>query len=288
MINNIIYALLLVRINAELRIYITDTPIQRIGGRIYKKELLTDKFSSPKELAYDSSSRNLFFMYMDDMLQNSGRAYVNVVTKYARKISGIEKNKATAVDSDSGDVYFGTEDGLYKYDPLANEAISIGLLYNMNIMKLVIRNNEMYLLDGNNHMIYKVFDGLTTAVTVGDMKTVMDFDVDFKRNIHFVTMCGLYCAVKGHEIVKNKHLPLVYNFIIDQERTLGLTDDGLYEIFCGNGTASKVAELDFVPRSIIFGDYGDIFYSTDDNIFRLRPINVRVYEIQLKRNVVRT
>lgn len=282
MMNIITYALLLISVKAELRIYITDTPIQRIGGRIYKKELLTDKFSSPKELSYDSSSRNLFFMYMDDLLQNSGRAYVNVVTKQARKIEGIERNKATAVDTESGDVYFGSEDGLYKYDPLNNRAVNAGLLYNMNIMKLVLKNNGMYLLDGNNHMIYKVYNELTTAVTVGDMKTVIDFDVDNERNIHFVTMCGLFCAVNGQEIVKNQNLSLVYNFVMDEERSFGLTDDGLYEIHCRNGTANKVAELDFMPRSIIFGDYGDIFYSSDDSIYRLRPISYRVYKIHRK------
>lgn len=269
-------------VNAEIRIYLTDTPIQRIGGRIYKKELLTDKFSSPKELAYDSSSRNLFFMYMDDELQNSGRGYINVVTKQSGKIRGIEKNKATAVDQESGDVYFGSEDGLYKYDALNKEAANIGL-YNMNIMKLVVKNNEMYLLDGNDHMIYKVFNEGSTAVKIGSVKTVMEFDVDYDRNVHFVTMCGLFCAVKGQEVVKNTDLSVVYNFIIDQGKTFGLNDEGLHEIDCRNGTARKVAELDFLPRSIIFGDYGDIFYSVDDSIYRLRPIqSYQVYKIHRK------
>lgn len=269
-------------VNAEIRIYLTDTPIQRIGGRIYKKELLTDKFSSPKELAYDSSSRNLFFMYMDDELQNSGRGYINVVTKQSGKIRGIEKNKATAVDQESGDVYFGSEDGLYKYDALNKEAANIGL-YNMNIMKLVVKNNEMYLLDGNDHMIYKVFNEGSTAVKIGSVKTVMEFDVDYDRNVHFVTMCGLFCAVKGQEVVKNTDLSVVYNFIVDQGKTFGLNDEGLHEIDCRNGTARKVAELDFLPRSIIFGDYGDIFYSVDDSIYRLRPIqSYQVYKIHRK------
>lgn len=274
--------LLLISVKAEIRIYLTDTPIQRIGGRIYKKELLTDKFSSPKELAYDSSSRNLFFMYMDDELQNSGRGYINVVTKQSGKIRGIEKNKATAVDQESGDVYFGSEDGLYKYDALNKEAANIGL-YNMNIMKLVVKNNEMYLLDGNDHMIYKVFNEGSTAVKIGSVKTVMEFDVDYDRNVHFVTMCGLFCAVKGQEVVKNTDLSVVYNFIIDQGKTFGLNDEGLHEIDCRNGTARKVAELDFLPRSIIFGDYGDIFYSVDDSIYRLRPIqSYQVYKIHRK------
>lgn len=274
--------LLLISVKAEIRIYLTDTPIQRIGGRIYKKELLTDKFSSPKELAYDSSSRNLFFMYMDDELQNSGRGYINVVTKQSGKIRGIEKNKATAVDQESGDVYFGSEDGLYKYDALNKEAENIGL-YNMNIMKLVVKNNEMYLLDGNDHMIYKVFNEGSTAVKIGSVKTVMEFDVDYDRNVHFVTMCGLFCAVKGQEVVKNTDLSVVYNFIIDQGKTFGLNDEGLHEIDCRNGTARKVAELDFLPRSIIFGDYGDIFYSVDDSIYRLRPIqSYQVYKIHRK------
>ncbi|XP_028161262.1 uncharacterized protein LOC114353440 [Ostrinia furnacalis] len=273
---------LLISVKAELRIYISDSPIQRIGARIYKKELLTDKYSSPKELAYDSSSRNLFFMYMDDVIQDSGRAYVNVVTKQTGKIKGITKNKATAVDLDSGDVYFGSEDGLYKYDAINKEANSIGL-YNLNIMKLVVKNNEMYLLDGNDHMIYKVFNQGTTAVKIGGVTTVMEFDVDYQRNVHFVTMCGLFCAVKGQEVVKNTVLSLVYNFIIDEGKTFGLNDEGLHEINCVNGTARKVAELDFVPRSIVFGDYGDIFYAVDDSIYRLRPVHsYQVYKLHRK------
>lgn len=259
-------------VNAKISIYVTDTPIQRIGTRLYKQELLTNEFKDVKELAYDSATRNLYFMYMDDAIQNSGRAFINVITKRAMKINGIRNNKATAVDTDTGEVYFGSDDGLYKYEPIANEAINVGL-YNMNIFKLVIRNNEMYLIDANNHMIYKIFDQGLKAVRVGDMKTVIEFNVDFKRNIHFVTMCGVFCAVDGVEVVKNRDLSVVYQFISDEDKTFGVTEDGLYEIDCRNGTANQVAYLDFLPRSIIFGDYGDIFYAIDNNIYRLKPIN---------------
>lgn len=167
----------ILNINGRVTIYLTDMPIEKIGSRLYKRELLTDQFQSPKELTYDSSSRNLFFMYMDDVIQNSGRAYINVVTKRAMKIDGIERNKAVAVDPDTSDIYFGSDDGLYKYDPVANKAHNIGL-YNVNIMKIVVRNNEIYVLDANNHGIYKVFNAGKTTVRVGDMKTVMEFDVD--------------------------------------------------------------------------------------------------------------
>ncbi|XP_047513514.1 ommochrome-binding protein-like [Pieris napi] len=269
---------------AKLRVYLTDSPIQKIGGRLYKEELLTNRFKDPKELAYDSSTRNLYFMYMDDELQNSGRAYINIITKNANKIKGISRNKATAVDSDTGDVYFGSDNGLYKYDPVTNIASDIGL-YNMNIFKIVIRNNEMFIIDANNHMIYKIYDLGLRGVKVGHMKTVMDFDVDYKRNIHFVTMCGVFCAINGGEVVKNTDLNVVYHFLSDEEKTFGVTDDGLYEIDCWNGTANKVATLQFYPRSIIFGDYGDIFYSVDDNIYRLRPINsYLVYNVKKNKN----
>ncbi|XP_072933698.1 ommochrome-binding protein-like [Epargyreus clarus] len=266
---------------AKMNVYVTDdSPIERIGNRLYKKELLTDEFADPKELAYDSASRNLYFMYMDDDIQNSGRAFINVVTKNAVKIKGIERNKATAVDSETGDVYFGSDDGLYKYNALDNIAVNIGL-YNVNIYKLVIRNNEIYVIDANNHMIYKINDMLK-AVKVGDMKTVMEFDVDNQKNLHFVTMCGVFCYT-GDDIVKNTDLKVVYHFIIDGDKVLGVTDDGMYEIDCANGTASNIAKLDFFPRSIIFGDYGDIFYSIDNYIYRLRPINsYLVYNIYMK------
>lgn len=271
-------------VEANMRVYLTDSPIQKIGGRLYKEELLTNRFKDPKELAYDSSTRNLFFMYMDDVLQNSGRAYINVITKETNKVNGVSRNKATAVDPDTGDVYFGSENGLYRYDPILNEASNIGL-YNMNIFKIVIRNNEMFIIDANNHMIYKIYDLGSRAVKVGHMKTVMDFDVDYKKNIHFVTMCGVFCAINGVEVVKNKDLSVVYHFLSDEEKTFGVSDDGLYEIDCRNGTAKRVATLHFYPRSIIFGDYGDIFYSIEDNIYRLRPINsYLVYNIRRKTN----
>ncbi|XP_050680728.1 ommochrome-binding protein-like [Leptidea sinapis] len=269
-------------VDAKFRIFLTESPIQKIGGRLYKQELLTSNFKDPKELAYDSSTRNLYFMYMDDSIQNSGRAFINVVTKDAKTISGIQRNKATAVDAENGDVYFGSDNGLYKYDPVSNEAINVGL-YNMNIFKIVIRNNEMYIIDANNHMIYKIFNLGTQAVRVGDMKTVMEFDVDFNKNIHFVTMCGVFCAISGGEVIKNKDLSVVYHFISDELKTFGVSDDGLYEIDCINGTAKKVAKLFFFPKSIIFGDYGDIFYSVEDNIYRLKPINTyHVYNIKRK------
>ncbi|KAG6458981.1 hypothetical protein O3G_MSEX011145 [Manduca sexta] len=267
-----ILLLFLIAVEAKLRIYLTDTPLQRIGARIYKKKLLTDQFKSPKELTYDSSSRNLFFMYMDDVIQNSGRAVINVITKQAKKIHGIEKNKAIAVDPDTSDVYFGSEDGLYKYDPVTNEARNIGL-YNVNIMKLVVRNNEMFLLDANNHMLYKVFNEGKTAVKLINMKTVMEFEIDDNRDVHFVTMCGVYCAINGHEIVKNTDLSVVYNFIVSDGRTYGVTEDGIYALDCANGTARMVADLDFIPRSMTFGDYGDIYYSEDDFIYKLSPIS---------------
>ncbi|XP_046974467.1 uncharacterized protein LOC124540794 [Vanessa cardui] len=275
----ILISVITVCVNAKINIYVTDTPIKRIGTRLYKQELLTNQFKDVKELAYDSASRNLYFMFMDDSIQNSGRAFINIITKKAVKINGIEKNKATAVDPDTGEVYFGSDDGLYKYDPIAEEAVNIGL-YNMNIFKIVIRNNEMYLIDANNHMIYKIFDQGLKAVLVGNMKTVIEFDVDYKKNIHFVTMCGVFCAVDGVEVVKNKDLNVVYHFISDEYKTFGVTEGGLYEIDCRNGTAKHVAFLDFFPRSIIFGDYGDIFYSVDDNIYRLKPINsYTIYKI---------
>lgn len=267
----IIICACVLEINGKVRIFVTDTPIQRIGPRMYKKILLTDKFQSPKELTYDSSSRNLFFMYMDDELQNSGRAVINTVTKDARKIKGIARNKAIAVDAETSDVYFGSDDGLYKYDPLNNEANNIGL-YNMNIMKLVVRNNDMYLLDANNHMIYKVFNEGRTAVKAGNLHTVMQFEVDNVRNVHVVTMCGVYCAFRGHEIVKNTDLKVVFHFIVDGPDTFGIAEDGIFHLNCENGTARKLADLDFYPNSIIFGDYGDIFYSIDDSIYKLSPI----------------
>lgn len=272
-------------VGSEAQIIITDSPLERIGSRLYKKELLTSDFKDPKELAYDSSSRNLFFMYMDDEIQNSGRAFVNTITKQSKKIKGIEKNKATVVDSDTSDVYFGTENGLYKYDPLENIAVNIGL-YNVNIMKLVIRNNEMYLLDANNHMIYKVLNKGTSTVKVGNMKTVMEFEVDNARNIHYVAMCGVFCMDrKDYGIVKNKDLTDVYHFIVDGNRTLGVTEDGIYEINCNNGTARKQADLVFIPRSIIFGDYGDVYYSISNSIFKLKPISsFIIYNVRRKKN----
>ncbi|XP_073965785.1 uncharacterized protein [Choristoneura fumiferana] len=264
--------LCLVCIEAKLTIFVSDDPVQQIGSRFYKKILLTNKYQDPKELSYDSASRNLFFSHMDDDLQNSGRAYVNVITKNTKKIDGISRNKATAVDADTSDVFFGSEDGLYEYNAVSNSATLIGL-YNVNILKLVIRNNEMYLIDANNHMIYKVKNHSKT-VKVGEWKTVMEFEVDYKRNIHFVNMCGLFCVPEGSDVaVKNTALPLVYHFISDEQKTFGVTLDGIYEIDCNNGTAVKVANIDFYLRSITFGDYGDIYYSTDDSIYRLKPIN---------------
>lgn len=263
--------IILISVEVKLELYITDSPIERIGGRFYKKELLTNEFVAPKELSYDSSSRNLFFMYMDDVIQNSGRAFINVVTKAAVKIKGIERNKATAVDPDTGEVYFGSDNGLYKYDPIDKKAVNVGL-YNVNIMKIVIRNNEMYLIDANNHKLYKVYDEGARTVLIANYKTVMNFDVDSFGNVHFVTMCGLFCAVKRSEVVKNKDLPTAYHFIVGEDKTYAIYDDGLYNIDCLNGTAERVADLHFDPRSIIFGDYGDVFYTEDDNIFMLKPI----------------
>lgn len=267
----VIFCALAVEIHAKIRIFVTDTPIQQIGTRIYKKILLTNTFQCPKELTYDSSSRNLFFMYMDDELQNSGRASINVITKEARKVKGIARNKAIAIDTETSDVYFGSDDGLYKYDPLTNEANNIGL-YNMNIMKLVVRNNDMYLLDANNHMIYKVYNEGRSAVKASNLKTVMQFEIDNNRNMHAVTMCGVYCAFRGHEVIKNTDLKVVYHFIVDGPDTFGINDEGIFHLDCENGTAKKLSDLDFYPNSITFGDYGDIFYSVDDSIFKLSPI----------------
>ncbi|XP_045781092.1 ommochrome-binding protein-like [Maniola jurtina] len=281
-INLAVSLVLLVCVEARIRVYVTDTPIEKIGSRLYKKELLTDKFNDPKELAYDSATRNLFFMHMDDLIQNSGRAYVNIITKDTMKINGIARNKATAVDAENGEVYFGSDNGLYKYDPLLGDAVNIGL-YNMNILKIVIRNNEMYVIDANNHKIYKIFDQGSKAILVGNMKSVLEFDVDYYKNIHYVSMCGVYCALNGDEIVKNKDLTVVYHFISDEYTTFGVTENGLYEIDCFNGTAKHVANLSFFPRSIIFGDYGDIFYSVDNSIFRLKPISsYTVYNVRRK------
>lgn len=281
----IIYALLVivfVGVESKTQLFITDGPVRTFGKRIYKEELLTDKFNDPKELVYDSSSRNLFFMYMDDNIQNSGRAYINVLTKQAMKIQGIEKNKAIAVDTDTSEVYFGSEDGLYKFDPIDNIATNIGL-YNINIMKLVIRNNQIYLIDANTHMIYKVSNEMQRVVRVSNANTVMEFDVDNDNNIHFVSMCGVYCLADGHEVVKNKDLRLVYHFIVDGDKTLGITGEGIYELHCRNGTATRTANIDFFARSITLGDYGDIFYSINNNIYMLRPITSYVVYILHKR-----
>ncbi|XP_075987713.1 ommochrome-binding protein-like [Anticarsia gemmatalis] len=282
MSTKIIFVVLLVCVNAKVTIYLTNTPIEKIGTRLYRKELLTNDYESPKELVYDSSSRNLFFMYMDRYLQNSGRAFVNIVTKQSRTIDGIVRNKATAVDAETGEVYFGSDDGLYKYDPINNTAVNIGL-YNMNIYKLIVRNNEMYLIDANDHMLYKVFNEGETAVKIGNLKTVMEFEVDNNKNVHLVTMCGVFCAYKSHEVIKNKDLSVVYHFFVEDDKTFGLAEDGIYDIDCWNGTARKIANLGFFPSSMIFGDYGDIFYSIDNSIYRLRPISsYHIYNIRKK------
>ncbi|KOB69904.1 Ommochrome-binding protein [Operophtera brumata] len=233
-------------------------------------------FDNDNNLVYADAKRNLFFMYMDDELQNSGRAFINVVTKATGKVNGIARNKAIAIDAETSDVYFGSDDGLYKYDPLNREANNIGL-YNMNIMKLVVRNNDMYLLDANNHMIYKVFNEGISAVKASNLKTVMQFEVDNNRNVYAVTMCGVYCALRGHEVIKNTDLKVVYHFMVDGADTFGINDDGIFQLDCENGTAKKLADLDFYPNSIAFGDYGDIFYSVDDSIFKLSPIKSDTY-----------
>ncbi|XP_041985839.1 uncharacterized protein LOC121738073 [Aricia agestis] len=262
---------------AVLRVIVADTPVRRIGSKLYKEELLTDEYKDAKELAYDSASRNLYFMYMDDSIQNSGRAYVNVITKKSSKIYGIEKNKATAVDHESGDVYFGSENGLYKYDPIENLASNIGL-FNINIFKIIIRSNAMYYIDADNHTIYKVLNNGKGTVKVANVDSVMEFEVDFENRIHFVTMDGVFCLKNG-EIIKNNDINIVYHYISDELKTFGVSDDGLYEVYC-NGTAKRVADLDFFPKSIIFGDYGDIFYSSDNKIYRLKPIHkYTVYNI---------
>ncbi|XP_013134586.1 PREDICTED: ommochrome-binding protein-like [Papilio polytes] len=279
--NIIIIQLLIVLIKAKSVVILTDGPIEWIGPRLYKKELLTNIYKDPIELAYDSATRNLFFMHMDPVLLNSGRAYINIITKESKKIEGITRNKATAVDADTGEVYFGSNDGLYIYDPLTNSARNIGL-YNVNVLKIVIRDNNMYIIDANNHMLYKV-NGKEVR-KLGNAKTVINFDIDGNKNVHFLTICGVFCAVKGDEIVKNKDINVAYNFIVDLNKTYAITDDGVQEIDCANGTAHKVADLSFRPRSIIFGDYGDIFYSSDDSIYRLKPITSYVlYNISRKR-----
>lgn len=257
--------------HAKTKIFVTDAPIVQIAGRVYKKELLTDAYNDPKELSYDPNTRNLYFMYMDDEIQNSGRAYVNVEDGESRKIDGIKFNKATTVDKDSGEVFFGSENGLYVYDPEVNEARHIGL-YNINISKLVARNNELYLLDANNHMLYKVLEKGVVAVKLGDWKTVMEFDVDYEGNIYFVSMCGLFCAYKGHETIKNKDLSVVYNFMVTKDYTLGMTENGIYKLDCKNGTAEKLGSINFVPRSFALGENGDMFYSINNDIFKLKPI----------------
>lgn len=265
-------------VKAKLKYYTTQGPVEKIGSRFYKKELLTSKYQAPKELAYDSSSRQLYFMYMDDEIQNSGRAYVNVITKRSSKISGIEKNKATAVDTLSGDVYFGSEDGLYKYDAIENTAVNIGL-YNMNILQLAIRDNTIYFIDGNDHNMYKVLNDGATAVKVGNIGNLIIIDVDSERNVHFVSLCGLYCAVGGQEIVKNKDLSFVDHFIVDDSNTYGISENIVYKLNCLHGTATKIANMEFVPRSITYGDYGDIYYSLSNDIYRLKPIQSYVVYI---------
>lgn len=274
---------IILSVEAKLQGYSTEGPVKKIGSRYYKRELLTNEYEDPKELAYDSSSRHLYFMYMDEKIQNSGRAYVNAITKQSRKIPGIQKNKATAVDSESGDVYFGSEDGLYKYDPIENVAINIGL-YNMNILQLVVKENVIYFIDANDHNLYKVFNDGSTAVKLGSMGNLIIFDIDNERNVFYVSLCGLYCAVRGQEIVKNNDLSSVDHFITDDRKTFGIKDSSVYELNCLNGTAVKIADLDFVPRSITYGDYGDIYYSVNNDIYRLNPISSYVVYILYKDN----
>lgn len=279
----LLFFVIILSVEAKLQVYSTEGPVHKIGSRYYKKELLTNEYDEPKELAYDSSSRHLYFMYMDEKIQNSGRAYVNVITKISRKIPGIQKNKATAVDTESGDVYFGSEDGLYKHEPLENVAINIGL-YNMNILQLVIRDNTLYFIDANDHNLYKVFNAGARAVKVGNIGNLISFNVDNEKNVHFVSLCGLYCAVRGQEIVKNNNLSSVDHFIVQGSKTYGITENSVYELNCVSGNAVKIADLDFFPRSITYGDYGYIYYSENNDIYRLKPIHSYVVYMLYKGN----
>lgn len=271
-------------VQAKTKIFITDSPVTEFAGRVYKKEFLTYDYSDPKELSYDPRTRNLYFMYMDDEIQNSGRAFINVETKESMKIKGIKYNKATTVDRETGDIYFGSENGLFKYNAEANEAVHLGL-YNVNILQLVARDGNIYLIDANNHMLYKVFHNGTAAIKMGNWKTVMEFNVDYENNVHFVTMCGVFCAVNGHVTVKNKDLDVVYHFMVTRDVTLAVTGDAIYKVHCKNGTAEKIGKMDFLPRSIVLGDDGEIFYAIDNSIFKLKPINhYYVYNIHRRIN----
>ncbi|GBP90212.1 hypothetical protein EVAR_49736_1 [Eumeta japonica] len=120
-------------------IFVADDYVVRIGSRLYRG-------------AVDLP-----------LLRRQG---TNTTRSRGCKIDGIRYNKATAVDERTGDVYFGSENGLYKYDSGSNTAVDIGL-YNINILKLVIRNGEMYLIDADDHMLYRVMDNATAVTKVG-------------------------------------------------------------------------------------------------------------------------
>ncbi|GBP39020.1 Ommochrome-binding protein [Eumeta japonica] len=273
MFSVILYNVLLIFAVHEVRgksIFVADDYVVRIGSRLYRRELLTSLYSGAKELAYDPLSRRLYFMHMDPLIQNSGRAFVNIDTMTHGKIDGIRYNKATAVDERTGDVYFGSENGLYKYDSGSNTAVDIGL-YNINILKLVIRNGEMYLIDADDHMLYRVMDNATAVTKVGEWKTVMQFDVDNGKNCHFVNMSGVFCARNRYEVNKID-IDTVHHYIVEKDYALAINWDTIYKIDCDNGTAERIGQLYFAPSSIVLGNDGDIMYSIDDEIYLLRPM----------------
>ncbi|GBP96288.1 hypothetical protein EVAR_70411_1 [Eumeta japonica] len=200
------------------------------------------------------------------------KTYVlDLKTKIVTEVQGIQHAMGSVVHND--DFLIGTNNGLYKYDTKSKNVTLYGMERTTfyNVFKY---NNKIYYIDYPKKDLYVVIDN--TASVLFSNSQIEAFALDSYDNYYFGNVSGWYygnLATKTNDYVAQSNETPFDNFIINptNEIVYASSHYGVFKISRDYGNFKRICTKAMLD--IVFESNGNIIYSDEEHIVRLKQTN---------------
>ncbi|XP_059054482.1 ommochrome-binding protein-like isoform X2 [Achroia grisella] len=169
-----------------------------IDGVLYEKEILKADLIRPSLLTVDRNTNMLYFSFLSDDENecNYKSAKIDLNTKQFTITDVIKEGYAHAIDQKTGQVYVGSDDGIYKYDPITKNTELIGAK-GCNILSIYYKDLLYFTKLDKLRFLHTITDGETSRYDELQDLEVENFLIDNEDVMFFVNENGLYSQKKG-------------------------------------------------------------------------------------------
>lgn len=255
----------------EAGVIVGDTNCVSIRDINYEKEILKSNLESPYQLAIDHDTNTLFFSYTARNEEMFKTAYLSLKTGEYGIVSGIHEGFANAVNSKSGIVYMGGEDGIYQFNYDTKIATNLHIItQNANVWQMFYKDG-LYFTTYPEEKAYLYKNGEMVEVPEVQNIKVMIIAVNNDNNIVYHNSSGLYMnnKAKGNSILLNS--AVVNGITADIEGNLYFSNSsGIYYLNDKTKEVEELAKIDNI-YGVAIESNGNIIYASEDSIIRLKP-----------------